>query len=185
MMSELKQCERCNIVKLKTEYYRSRDNKCKVCTLILRKQYYLDNKHKIIQRVKIYYDKNLKGKPKPKARDSLKLKEKNTKYYLENKARLRQQQKAYRKANLAMFLAKDNKRRASKINACPFWLTKEDKKEIESFYALAKKLELETGLKYHVDHIVPLQGKFVCGLHVPWNLQVILATENMAKSNKE
>jgi hypothetical protein len=75
-------------------------------------------------------------------------------------------------------------RRARKLKATPSWLNKDDRKKIAEICNLRDQLELETGLKHHVDHIVPLQGEDVCGLHVPWNLRVITAEENCSKKNK-
>jgi hypothetical protein len=71
-----------------------------------------------------------------------------------------------------------------KSKATPPWLTKEDHLLIESFYIHARDCEVVSGQKYHVDHIVPLQGENVCGLHVPWNLQVLPCDLNISKSNK-
>lgn len=62
--------------------------------------------------------------------------------------------------------------------AMPEWVKVDD---IRPFYERAKRLTLETGVTYEVDHIVPLRGKYVCGLHVPANLRVITKTENFAK----
>lgn len=82
-------------------------------------------------------------------------------------------------------------RRARKQNAMPDWLTKEHLQQIKNIYAEAQRLQLETGEKYHVDHIYPLVGKtkvdgkwiqVACGLHVPWNLQAIPAKQNLSKS---
>lgn len=62
--------------------------------------------------------------------------------------------------------AKTAKYRATKKQATPPWLTKEQLKEIETIYIMCPK-------GHDVDHIVPLQGKEVRGLHVPWNLQYL------------
>lgn len=56
--------------------------------------------------------------------------------------------------------------------------------EISLIYEQRKEITRATGCMYHVDHIVPLQHHLVCGLHVPWNLQIIPAHVNMSKSNK-
>ena len=80
-----------------------------------------------------------------------------------------------------MFREKNAERRARKINATPQWA---DRKLIKRVYAQARLAEAVTGWPHHVDHIVPLQGKNVCGLHVPWNVQVLPYEENLEKSNK-
>jgi flagellar biosynthesis GTPase FlhF len=75
-------------------------------------------------------------------------------------------------------------RRAKVKEATPPWLTKEHRYQIALIYKEALRLSKETGVMYHVDHIVPLAGREVSGLHVPWNLQAIPAVDNHRKSNK-
>jgi hypothetical protein len=70
-------------------------------------------------------------------------------------------------------------RRASVRRATPPWLTKEHRKQIRAFYIEAAARDGE----WHVDHIHPIRGKLVCGLHVPWNLQILSGSENMRKQN--
>lgn len=72
-------------------------------------------------------------------------------------------------------------RRAQEMRATPAWA---DLKAIEAFYAEARRLTEETGIPHHVDHIIPLRGKTVCGLHVESNLRVIPAEENLRKRNR-
>lgn len=75
-------------------------------------------------------------------------------------------------------------RKDSVKQATPPWLTKQHFAEIEVIYSHARDCQVVTGEGYHVDHIVPLKGKDVCGLHVPWNLQVLPAVVNIRKNNR-
>ena len=70
------------------------------------------------------------------------------------------------------------KRQAAVRQATPAWLTSTQKSKIKQIYQEAKKLD-----QHHVDHIVPIRGENVCGLHVPWNLDIIPAKANLVKSN--
>jgi hypothetical protein len=62
-------------------------------------------------------------------------------------------------------------------------LSPQHHKMLKDYYRRARELTAKTGVLYHCDHIVPLSGENVCGLHVPWNLQIIPAKLNMKKSN--
>lgn len=83
---------------------------------------------------------------------------------------------AYRKTERGSRLhrARETKRRAAKLKATPKFA---DDATIREIY-----LNCPPGM--HVDHIVPLQGREVCGLHVEWNLQYLPGSENCRKSNK-
>lgn len=75
-------------------------------------------------------------------------------------------------------------RRASILNATPIWLSIEHHTDIQEWYTLAKELQWLSQEPLEVDHIVPLRGDDVCGLHVPWNLQILPRSANASKSNR-
>ena len=91
--------------------------------------------------------------------------------------------KNYRKKNKAIRAKLQGNRKSSKLQRTPIWLSDFDKLKIQCYYQLAAMRNRESGQTWHVDHIIPLQGEFVSGLHVPSNLRVIPAIENMRKSN--
>ena len=74
------------------------------------------------------------------------------------------------------------RRAVNKIHQ-PLWLSEWDLFVMEEIYDLCRLKSKHLGQKYHVDHIVPLQGKNVSGLNVPWNLRIIPAIDNMRKNN--
>jgi len=173
-----KKCTKCKEVKELSEfgkYSRSKDGlepSCKLCKRKVKKAYYEVNKENIAARMKAYHRANKE-----------KVATYNKAYYDANKEKAADRMKAWMKANPDKINAANAKRRASKLNATPDWLTDHQRRWIQWFYSQAKRLEELTGTKYHVDHIIPLQGGGVCGLHVPWNLQILTAEENLSKSN--
>lgn len=72
-------------------------------------------------------------------------------------------------------------RKIKLICATPPWV---DADQLEATYVEAWRMTQISGVSYHVDHIAPITHEFVCGLHVPWNLQIIPKWKNLKKSNK-
>jgi hypothetical protein len=78
-------------------------------------------------------------------------------------------------------VAKNTARQLRKSHATPPWI---DLSLIVPFYERAATLTKQTGIRHSVDHIMPLNGRNSCGLHVPWNLQVMPLADNIAKGNR-
>lgn len=87
--------------------------------------------------------------------------------------------KRYLENNRDALYATNNERKSRVRVSQPSWV---DYKEIKKVYRLAREISKKTGIPHAVDHIVPIKGRTVCGLHVPWNLQIITAQENSEKS---
>ena len=146
---------------------------CKECARDRSRSWNLENKSRKAETNRKHYLEN---------RESYLDRVKKSTWAKDNKERIRELSKIrYNSNNGASRVAYyRNKRR----NATPSWLTFCQKKEMENFYWLAKDLHLVTGEFYDVDHIVPINGKDICGLHVPWNLQILPKDLNISKSNK-
>jgi hypothetical protein len=127
-----------------------------------RKQYLKENKDKLLPKIIEY----------------------QTSYYQLHTEKLKEKSRLYAKENPEKMNAQKAKRKAARLQRTPTWLTQEQLKRIEVFYLEAKELEAQTGIRHHVDHIIPLRGKLVSGFHVPENLRVITASENCRKRNR-
>ena len=110
-----------------------------------------------------------------------KLNEKARQYRAKDPERHREIVRRWAKENPDKDAANKAKRRAIRRKATVSWA---NYAAIQQVYRDARTLSEDLGVEFHVDHIVPLRGKLVCGLHWEGNLQIIPANDNMKKSNK-
>jgi hypothetical protein len=101
-----------------------------------------------------------------------------------NPEKVRAYDRAHYAKNVEKHLHQNMLRKTALLARRPRWLSSVQEQEIAALYVEARRLSQAAGEPYHVDHIVPLRGKTVSGLHVPWNLQVIPGVENLRKRNK-
>lgn len=102
------------------------------------------------------------------------------KYYQENKDHIRKQAKINAQKNAPAYNARTYAYRAAKMNATPYWANFDD---IKMWYEVAEVLS-RSGVRFEVDHIVPIKGKLACGLHTHDNMQVLTKSENVRKLNR-
>lgn len=123
-------------------------------------------------------------KDRHRIENSERIAEANRQKRAENPDHYRSMEKKWRARNRAKVKAKKMRRIAALERATPTWLTDEHWDQMNTTYEERDRISAETGVQHHVDHIVPLRGENVCGLHVPWNLRVIPAEHNARKGNK-
>lgn len=152
--------------------------------------YYLKNRERVLERCEEYRNRDgVKDRQRERgnqyyaARSAEIQSKRKAALMADEERRLRyiEYQKRHYQENKPMYRAKLNRYRVKKFSATPAWA---DLEAIKRVYQLADKISKETGIKHEVDHIVPLQGKTVCGLHVECNLQVIPYYQNRSKANK-
>lgn len=183
-----KYCSKCDNTKSLVEFGKNRSTRdgltsyCKLCKKELSRKYREENYEKSKESLRASYHKHIEKReayrkayrvdPEKQAIE----KAYRTRYNIENKDKIIEYRKEWqsRPESKRLKCAAQNKRRATKLNATPSWA---DLKAIQEFYKGCPQ-------GYHVDHIIPLQGKNVCGLHVLDNLQYLTAEENLKKGNK-
>lgn len=151
------------------------------------KKWRTDNPEKSAESSRNWYAKNRSVKlAADKSRRELNLDEflaRERASYIRNRDSALAKNARWRESNKPAIAAHAAKRRSAKAERTPPWLSADQHEQILQFHIEAAELTKSTGVVHHVDHIVPLRGKSVSGLHVPWNMQILRAIDNLKKSN--
>ena len=105
-------------------------------------------------------------------------------WYSNNRDSVLKSRKTYAIENQDKRTALRQNRRAARIKRTPPWAKDIMRDYMKLVSKFSKALTKRTGIKQSIDHIVPLQGELVSGLHLPWNIQIISLSENSGKCNK-
>jgi len=190
----MKVCVVCNNSKPLSEFYKRVDspdgyrNDCKDCrkTTSL-KNHYADHEAGK-ERLRQAYEKRKAANPNLSAEIYARYRESSLEHsklaYQANAEERKAKQRLWSKTNRGIANALSKRYKLKKAKATPLWLTPEQIYNMQCTYKVAAQLSETSSQKWHVDHIVPIRGKDVCGLHVPWNLQLLPAKMNMQKGNK-
>jgi hypothetical protein len=177
-------CKVCETEKAIEEFPKNR-LVCKKCRCKQSVEYIKSNRSKYTQYMKEYYknhpEKRKSRDDKYRENNKEKVEEYSLIYRRKNADKLKKYSLNWNKANKERHSASKAKRRARLLEAMPKWA---DNDIIISIYKEAILRSKTEGIQYDVDHIIPLQGKNVCGLHVHTNLQILLSDDNRRKSNK-
>lgn len=182
----MKLCYRCGAEKPLTEFYR-KNARCKACCISLARERAIADHEAYKDRLRKYGRDNVERLRAYK-------KEYHQRTRDETRAARRKRLADWRKRNPERYRAQLRRRRidpakaaehvrrsqAAKTRQCPQWA---DREAILEIYREARRLTRETGMKYTVDHIVPLQHTRVAGLHCEANLQILTHAENSGKRN--
>lgn len=184
-----KQCTNCGTEKTLIEFAKNgsfgRHTECKDCQKEKARLFRVHNLEAMKERDRQSYQRNIEKKKASISdyyeRNKEKIKLWNRERYQAKTGECKEISARYRANNKEKIYEWNGTRRASIRQALPLWA---DRGEIRKIYRQAIEKSLNTGIKYHVDHIIPLVHPMVCGLHVPQNLQVIPAIENLKKQNR-
>lgn len=175
-----KVCTKCNESKLVGDFDQFRDRgkirvrgHCKSCRRLMVKDYDSQNREKKKSYNKTYHKENLESRLAY-----------SRNYHETNREKILAYLKWWREQNPHK-VAKASSQRAYHIQkATPHWLSEEDLLIMKGIYMHAKDCNLVSEVPYEVDHIVPIKNPVVCGLNVPWNLQILPKDLNRSKGNK-
>jgi hypothetical protein len=187
-------CLICKAQKPLSEFYKRKDsldgyrNDCKACRSATSLKNHYENQEERKARFREAHAKKVAENPNFYADLYAENKERSLQHSKETYQKNQEKRKAYQrlwsKTNRGTANALAKRYKLQKINATPSWLNSEHLYKMQCTYKLAAHLTLNSKEKWHVDHIIPIRGKNVCGLHLPWNLQVLPAKINMQKGNK-